>query len=73
MALRGTRAGDFHSDITDGVYTDERSLAWLQHNTPLPCQGTVDDFVGAVLWLVSDAGRYVTGQPAVVDGGWTAR
>ena len=35
--------------------------------------GTVDDFVGAVLWLVSDAGRYVTGQTIVVDGGWTAR
>ena len=32
-----------------------------------------DDFVGAILWLVSDAGRYVTGQTVVVDGGWTAR
>jgi NAD(P)-dependent dehydrogenase (short-subunit alcohol dehydrogenase family) len=51
----------------------ERSVAWLQRNTPLPYQGDVDDFVGAVLWLVSDAGRYVTGQTVVVDGGWTAR
>jgi NAD(P)-dependent dehydrogenase (short-subunit alcohol dehydrogenase family) len=33
----------------------------------------VDDITGAVLWLVSDAGRYVTGQTIVVDGGWTAR
>lgn len=65
--------GFFRSEITDRMYDDERSLAWLQRNTPLPYTGTVDDFVGAVLWLVSDAGRYVTGQTVVVDGGWTAR
>ena len=65
--------GFFRSEITEGMYTDERSLAWLRRNTPLPYQATSDDFTGAVLWLVSDAGRYVTGQTIVVDGGWTAR
>jgi NAD(P)-dependent dehydrogenase (short-subunit alcohol dehydrogenase family) len=65
--------GFFRSEITGGMYDDERSVAWLQRNTPLPYPGEVDDFVGAVLWLVSDAGRYVTGQTVVVDGGWTAR
>jgi NAD(P)-dependent dehydrogenase (short-subunit alcohol dehydrogenase family) len=65
--------GFFRSEITDAMYEDERSRAWLRRNTPLPADGSVDDFVGAVLWLVSDAGRYVTGQTIVVDGGWTAR
>jgi len=65
--------GFFRSEITEGMYGDERTLAWLRRNTPLPGDGTADDFVGAVLWLVSDAGRYVTGQTIVVDGGWTAR
>lgn len=65
--------GFFRSEITDGMYEDERSLAWLRRNTPLPTAGTVDDLVGAVLWLASDAGRYVTGQTIVIDGGWTAR
>jgi NAD(P)-dependent dehydrogenase (short-subunit alcohol dehydrogenase family) len=65
--------GFFRSEITGGMYDEERSLAWLQRNTPLPYHGTADDFVGAILWLVSDAGRYVTGQTVVVDGGWTAR
>lgn len=65
--------GFFRSEITDGMYTDERSAAWLQRNTPLPGEGTPDDFTGAVLWLASPAGRYVTGQTILIDGGWTAR
>ncbi len=66
-------AGFFRSEITEGMYDDERTSAWLKRNTPLPRLGTADDLVGAVLWLVSDAGRYVTGQSIVVDGGWTTR
>ena len=55
------------------LYESERRHDWLQRNTPLPFDGTADDIVGAVMWLVSDAGRYVTGQTIVVDGGWTAK
>ena len=65
--------GFFRSEITDSLYDDERGHRWLQRNTLLPVDGGVDDFTGAVLWLVSDAGRYMTGQTIVVDGGWTAR
>ncbi|HVU73592.1 MAG TPA: SDR family oxidoreductase [Mycobacteriales bacterium] len=65
--------GFFRSEITDVLYDNEKSAEWLRRNTPLPVQGSVDDIVGAVLWLVSDAGRYVTGQTIRIDGGWTAR
>jgi NAD(P)-dependent dehydrogenase (short-subunit alcohol dehydrogenase family) len=65
--------GFFKSEITESLYEEERGQAWLRRNTPLPYDGSVDDLVGAVLWLVSDAGRYVTGQTIVVDGGWTAK
>lgn len=65
--------GFFRSEITDELYDDERGGAWLRRNTLLPREGQVDDFVGAVLWLASDAGQYVTGQTIVIDGGWTAR
>ncbi len=65
--------GFFRSEITDSLYGDAKGGAWLRRNTPLPMDGTPDDVVGAVLWLVGDAGRYVTGQTIVVDGGWTAR
>jgi NAD(P)-dependent dehydrogenase (short-subunit alcohol dehydrogenase family) len=65
--------GFFRSEITEELYESERGRAWLERNTPLPYHGRVEDLVGAVLWLVSDAGRFVTGQTIVVDGGWTAR
>jgi NAD(P)-dependent dehydrogenase (short-subunit alcohol dehydrogenase family) len=65
--------GFFRSEITDEFYDSEKGSTWLRRGTPLPMEGSVDDFSGAVLWLVSDAGRYVTGQTIVVDGGWTAK
>ncbi len=65
--------GFFRSEITADLFDGESGQAWLRRNTPLPDEGRAEDVVGAVLWLVSDAGRYTTGQTIVVDGGWTAR
>jgi NAD(P)-dependent dehydrogenase (short-subunit alcohol dehydrogenase family) len=63
--------GFFQSEITDGMYEDEKMLTWLHRHQPLPVHAVADDFAGAVLWLVSDAGRFVTGQTIVIDGGFT--
>jgi NAD(P)-dependent dehydrogenase (short-subunit alcohol dehydrogenase family) len=40
-------------------------------NVPLGRTGTPTDIGHAVLFLVSDAASYVTGQNLAVDGGWT--
>ncbi len=49
----------------------ERARSLLDH-IPLGKPGDTDDIAAAVLYLVSDAAKYVTGHVLVVDGGWTA-
>jgi NAD(P)-dependent dehydrogenase (short-subunit alcohol dehydrogenase family) len=65
--------GFFRSEITAPLFDSDKGQEWLRRNTPLPYDGTAEDVVGAILWLVSEAGRFVTGQTICVDGGWTAR
>jgi NAD(P)-dependent dehydrogenase (short-subunit alcohol dehydrogenase family) len=43
----------------------------LEH-TPMARFGTPEDLVGATLWLLSPASRFVTGVVVPVDGGFTA-
>ncbi|HKK35877.1 MAG TPA: SDR family NAD(P)-dependent oxidoreductase [Paracoccaceae bacterium] len=46
---------------------------WVERSIPLGRPGQVEDLMGAVVWLCSDAAALVTGAPILVDGGWTAR
>ncbi len=40
--------------------------------TPMKRMANVEEFNESVLYLISDASKYVTGSNLVVDGGWTA-
>jgi NAD(P)-dependent dehydrogenase (short-subunit alcohol dehydrogenase family) len=49
----------------------ERGRQVLRH-VPMARLGEPEDMAGAVLWLVSDQARFVTGAVVPVDGGFTA-
>jgi NAD(P)-dependent dehydrogenase (short-subunit alcohol dehydrogenase family) len=60
--------------VPGGVFNghDERFVQRYSDRTPMGRMANSDDLVGAVIYLVSDASRYCTGQQLVVDGGLTA-
>ena len=43
-----------------------------EERTPIGRMGTENDIVGAIVYLLSDASSYVTGQNIVVDGGYSS-
>jgi gluconate 5-dehydrogenase len=51
------------------LYEDEGWLEYLVERIPLGRPGQAQDLDGTLLLLASDAGRYITGQTILVDGG----
>jgi NAD(P)-dependent dehydrogenase (short-subunit alcohol dehydrogenase family) len=51
---------------------DESFHAAYTEKVPLGRMAVWSDYNGAILFLVSDASRYMTGTNLIIDGGWTA-
>lgn len=61
--------------ICPGGYFNEQPGPFVkryEHRVPLGRMLDNEDLKGAVVFLASDASRYVTGVALMVDGGWTA-
>lgn len=61
------------TEMTAGLRGNPYLREVLLKQTPVGRFGEPDDVSGAVLYLASDASRFVTGQILFVDGGWLAQ
>lgn len=58
--------------LTAATFADPEKRSWIESKIKLPRVAEVEDIMGAVLFLASEASAMVTGTSILVDGGWTA-
>ena len=67
--MNGVRPGFIYTEILDGhAAGSEEFLENIRINTPLRRIGEVEDVTGAVLWLLSNEARHVSGTIIDISG-----
>jgi len=72
ITVNSVAPGLIDTEIGEGFDLDDAFHTYSIEHIPLGRYGTPDEVAGAVVYLAGEAGRYVTGQCIVVDGGLTA-
>jgi 2-deoxy-D-gluconate 3-dehydrogenase len=58
--------------LTEASFADPVRRDWIMSKIKLPRVGEVEDVMGAIVFLASDAAAMITGTSLLIDGGWTA-
>ncbi|OHV08410.1 glucose 1-dehydrogenase [Kushneria phosphatilytica] len=64
--------GYFRTDMNTALWQDDDFNAWIEKRTPAARWGEVEELVGTLLYLCSNASSFVSGQNILVDGGMTS-
>jgi gluconate 5-dehydrogenase len=72
LQVNAIAPGYFKTPLNQALVDDPAFSAWLEQRTPAARWGTVDELVGAAVFLAGDASSFVNGHTLFVDGGITA-
>ncbi len=72
LQVNGLGPGYFKTELTQALVDDPVFSAWLVNRTPSRRWGDVEDLGPAIVFLASEASRFVNGHILYVDGGVTA-
>ena len=57
--------------LTAPTFENPEKIKWIKNKIKLGRVGEVEDIMGAVVYLASDASSLITGSSLMIDGGWT--
>lgn len=58
--------------LTEPTFAKPERVKWILSKIKLGRVGEIEDIMGGIQFLASDASRLVTGTSLMIDGGWTA-
>jgi gluconate 5-dehydrogenase len=71
ITVNALAPGYFLSPLNERRFADPDVLQHTIRRIPMRRLATYDDLTPALIFLASEAAKYITGQVLVVDGGWT--
>ena len=72
ITVNAVLPGYFDTEMTAPVITNSITCQKIVERTPMRRIGSLDELIGAVVFLASEASQFVTGETLAVDGGFLA-